>query len=37
MCRPRPAVPIKGNDLISVLIDIEEAGEVLTEEELYAQ
>jgi cytochrome P450 len=27
----------KGNDLISLLIDIEEEGEVLTEEELYAQ
>jgi len=27
----------KGNDLISLLIDIEEDGEVLTEEELYAQ
>jgi len=27
----------KGNDLISLLIDIEEGGEVLTEEELYAQ
>ncbi len=27
----------KGSDLISLLIDIEEEGEVLTEEELYAQ
>jgi cytochrome P450 len=27
----------KGTDLISLLIDIEEEGEVLTEEELYAQ
>jgi cytochrome P450 len=27
----------KGNDLISLLIDIEEDGEVLSEEELYAQ
>jgi hypothetical protein len=27
----------KGKDLISLLIDIEEEGEVLTEEELYAQ
>jgi cytochrome P450 len=27
----------KGDDLISLLIDIEEEGEVLTEEELYAQ
>jgi len=27
----------KGNDLISLLIDIEEDGEVLTEDELYAQ
>jgi len=27
----------KGHDLISLLIDIEEDGEVLTEEELYAQ
>ncbi len=27
----------RGNDLISLLIDIEEEGEVLTEEELYAQ
>ena len=27
----------KGNDLISLLIDIEEEGEVLTEEELHAQ
>jgi cytochrome P450 len=27
----------KGNDLISLLIDIEEEGEVMTEEELYAQ
>jgi cytochrome P450 len=27
----------KGGDLISLLIDIEEEGEVLTEEELYAQ
>lgn len=27
----------KGEDLISLLIDIEEEGEVLTEEELYAQ
>lgn len=27
----------KGNDLISLLIDIEEDGEALTEEELYAQ
>jgi cytochrome P450 len=27
----------KGNDLISLLIDIEEGGDVLTEEELYAQ
>jgi len=27
----------KGNDLISLLIDIEEEGEALTEEELYAQ
>ncbi len=27
----------KGNDLISLLIDIEEEGEVLTEDELYAQ
>jgi cytochrome P450 len=27
----------KGNDLISLLLDIEEDGEVLTEEELYAQ
>jgi hypothetical protein len=27
----------KGNDLISLLIDIEDEGEVLTEEELYAQ
>jgi cytochrome P450 len=27
----------KGNDLISLLIDIEEEGEVLTEEEVYAQ
>jgi cytochrome P450 len=27
----------KGRDLISLLIDIEEEGEVLTEEELYAQ
>jgi cytochrome P450 len=27
----------KGNDLISLLIDIEEDGDVLTEEELYAQ
>jgi cytochrome P450 len=27
----------KGSDLISLLIDIEEDGEVLTEEELYAQ
>ena len=27
----------KGNDLISLLIDIEEQGEVLTEDELYAQ
>jgi cytochrome P450 len=27
----------KGNDLISLLIDIEEQGEVLTEEELFAQ
>jgi len=27
----------KGNDLISLLIDIEEEGEVLSEEELYAQ
>ena len=27
----------KGNDFISLLIDIEEEGEVLTEEELYAQ
>ena len=27
----------KGDDLISLLIDIEEDGEVLTEEELYAQ
>lgn len=27
----------KGNDLVSLLIDIEEEGEVLTEEELYAQ
>jgi cytochrome P450 len=27
----------KGDDLISLLIDIEEGGEVLTEEELYAQ
>ena len=27
----------KGNDVISLLIDIEEEGEVLTEEELYAQ
>jgi cytochrome P450 len=27
----------KGNDLISLLIDIEEEGDVLTEEELYAQ
>jgi cytochrome P450 len=27
----------KGTDLISLLIDIEEQGEVLTEEELYAQ
>jgi cytochrome P450 len=27
----------KGNDLISILIDIEEDGHVLTEEELYAQ
>jgi cytochrome P450 len=27
----------RGNDLISLLIDIEEDGEVLTEEELYAQ
>ena len=27
----------KGNDLISLLIDIEEEGEVLTEEELFAQ
>jgi len=27
----------KSNDLISLLIDIEEEGEVLTEEELYAQ
>lgn len=27
----------KGSDLISLLIDIEEGGEVLTEEELYAQ
>jgi cytochrome P450 len=27
----------QGNDLISLLIDIEEEGEVLTEEELYAQ
>jgi cytochrome P450 len=27
----------KGNDLISLLIDIEEEGEVLKEEELYAQ
>jgi cytochrome P450 len=27
----------KGHDLISLLIDIEEEGEVLTEEELYAQ
>ncbi len=27
----------KGNDLISLLIDIEEEGEVMTEDELYAQ
>ena len=27
----------KGNDLISLLIDIEEEGEVMTEEEVYAQ
>jgi len=27
----------KGNDLISLLIDMEEEGEVLTEEEVYAQ
>jgi len=27
----------KGSDLVSLLIDIEEEGEVLTEEELYAQ
>lgn len=27
----------KGSDLISLLIDIEEEGEILTEEELYAQ
>jgi len=27
----------KGNDLISLLLDIEEDGQVLTEEELYAQ
>lgn len=27
----------KGNDLISLLIDIQEEGEVLTDEELYAQ
>jgi hypothetical protein len=27
----------RGNDLISLLIDIEDEGEVLTEEELYAQ
>jgi cytochrome P450 len=27
----------KGNDLISLLIDIEEEGEILTEEEVYAR
>src|SRR5215469_9619466 len=27
----------KGNDLISLLMEIEEDGDVLTEEELYAQ
>ena len=27
----------RGNDLVSLLLDIEEEGEVLTEEELYAQ
>jgi len=33
----RRTAPTKGSDLISLLLDIEEDGEVLTEEELYAQ